>query len=129
MPKKSKKEIIRSRKRPKSTEPDQLWQADMTYIWCGQDIWCYLFNVLHAFTHEWVGYSFETRAITDGVIVALTKALTSKKFNCSKLVMRTDNGSQYISTRFGSVVKAYDIKQELIHGKTKMSPLIISLLM
>ena len=72
MPAKPKKEIIRSRKRPKPAGPDQLWQADMTYIWCGQDRWCYLFNVLDAFTREWVGYAFEPRAVTDGAIAALT---------------------------------------------------------
>ncbi len=43
---KPKKEIIRSRKRLKPVGPDQLWKADMTYIWCGQDRWCYLFNIL-----------------------------------------------------------------------------------
>ena len=32
VPTKLKKEIIRSRKCPKSAGPDHLWQADMTYI-------------------------------------------------------------------------------------------------
>jgi transposase InsO family protein len=26
--------------------PDQLWQQDITYIWCGHDRWCYLFSIL-----------------------------------------------------------------------------------
>ena len=105
VPAKPKKEIIRSRKRPKPTGPDQLWQADMTYIWCGQDRWCYLFNVLDAFTREWVRYAFEPRTITDGAIAALTVTLASKKPDCSKLVLRTDNGSQYILTQFVKAVK------------------------
>ncbi|MGH9953745.1 MAG: IS3 family transposase, partial [Nitrososphaeraceae archaeon] len=25
--------------------PDQLWQQDITYIWCGHDTWCYLFSI------------------------------------------------------------------------------------
>ncbi len=118
IPTKSKKEIVRSRKRPTPTRPNQLWQADMTYIWCDQDRWCYLFNVLDAFTREWVGYAFETRAVTDGAIAALTKALASKKPDCSKLVIRTDNGSQYISTQFDKTVKAYGVRQEFIHYHT-----------
>ncbi len=118
MPAKPKKEIIRSRKRPKPAGPDQLWQADMTYIWCGQDRWCYLFNVLDAFTREWVGYAFESRAITDGAIAALTEALASKNQDCSNLVLRTDNGSQYILAQFDKAVKAYGVKQEFIHHHT-----------
>ena len=105
VPAKPKKEIIRSRKRPKPAGQDQIWQADMTYIWCGQDRWCYLFNVLDAFTREWVRYAFESRAITDGAIAALTKALASQKLDCSKLVLRTDNGSQYILAQFAKAVK------------------------
>ena len=58
------------------------------------------------FTREWVGYAFESRAITDGAIAALTKSLVSKKPDCSKLVLRTDNGSQYVLAQFGNAVKA-----------------------
>ena len=82
----------------------------MTYIWCGQDRWCYLFNVLDAFTREWVGYAFEPRAVTDGTIVALTKALASKKPDCSNLVIRTYNGSKYILAQFGKSVKVYGVR-------------------
>ena len=64
----------------------------------------------------------------DDAISALTEALTSKKLDWSKLVLRTDNGSQCISVKFGSVVKAYDIKQEFIHchiARTELSCRII----
>ena len=118
MPAKPKKEIIRSRKRPKPAGPDQLWQSDMTYIWCGQDRRGYLFNILDAFTREWVGYAFEPRAVTDGAIAALTEALASKKPDCSKLVLRTNNGSQYILAQFGKAVKAYGMRSEFIHYHT-----------
>lgn len=35
-PQKAKREIMRSqRDRPRPTAPNQLWQTDMTYVWCG----------------------------------------------------------------------------------------------
>ena len=40
--------------------PDQLWQQDITYIWCGCDGWCYLFSILDCFTREWLAYTFST---------------------------------------------------------------------
>ena len=31
----------------KAVRPNQLWQTDITYVWCGQvDGWCYCFNIL-----------------------------------------------------------------------------------
>ena len=44
--------------------------------------------------------------------------MTSKKPDCSKLVLRTDNGSQYVLAQFGKAVKAYDVRQEFIHYHT-----------
>ena len=61
---------------------------------------------------------FESRAITDGAIAILTEALTSKKPDCSKLVLRTDNGSQYVLAQFGKAVKAYGVRPEFIHYHT-----------
>ena len=34
----------------------------MTYIRCGVDGWRYCFNVIDAFTREWVSYIFDTTA-------------------------------------------------------------------
>jgi putative transposase len=30
-------------------KPDCLWQQDITYIWCGNDGWCYLFSILDCY--------------------------------------------------------------------------------
>ena len=52
---------------------------------------------------------FEIRTVTDGTITALTEALASKKPNCPNLVLKTDNGSQYVSA-VCQAVKAYDVR-------------------
>ena len=48
-----KSKIIRpGRRLPKPVEPNQFWEADMSYIWCGRDGWRYAFNVLDVFTRQ-----------------------------------------------------------------------------
>ena len=68
VPRKTKKEIIQnSRDKPlKPVRPNQLWQADMTYIWCGIDGWCYCFNVIDVFIRKWLAYMFDVTAIKGG---------------------------------------------------------------
>ena len=44
--------------------------------------------------------------------------MASKKPDCSKLVLRTYNGSQYILAQFGKAVKAYGVRPEFIHYHT-----------
>ena len=53
VPRKTKNDIIKSSRtlfRPSA--PNQLWQTDITYVWCGVDGWCYCFNVLDAFSRR-----------------------------------------------------------------------------
>jgi len=60
-PRKTKKQLLRAAydKRPKPTRPNELWEADLTYIHCGIDGWAYLFNVEDVVTREWVSYVFD----------------------------------------------------------------------
>ena len=59
----------------------------MTYI-----ITSYLFNVLDLLVNGF-RYLFETRVVTDSAIATSTEALDSKKHDCIKLALRTNNDS------------------------------------
>jgi putative transposase len=101
--------------------PDQLWQQDITYIWCGQDGWCYLFSMLDCFTREWLSYTFSTQCGTDEAIKTLEMAVLERFPDgavTEGLATRSDGGSQYTSDRFISTLKVYGIKQELT-GKNR----------
>ena len=38
----------------KATRPNQAWETDITYVWCGPvDGRCYRFNVPDIFTRQW----------------------------------------------------------------------------
>ena len=46
-PQKTKKQLLRGAydKRPKPAEPNELWETDLTYVFCGIDGWVFLFNI------------------------------------------------------------------------------------
>ena len=98
------------------TAPDQLWETDITYVWCGTDRWCYLFNILDCFTREWLAYVFARDMRRQHAIDCLLKATEGR--DLSNLVLRSDNGSQFSSGAFMESVKALGIRQEFIANST-----------
>jgi putative transposase len=119
-PAKSKKEILRSKvPNVKANRPNQVWEADLTYIHCGIDGWGYLFNVFDIFTREWVGYCFDLSAVKENAIIAIENALvTHKGIVPENLVIRTDNGSQYTSKAFRKSLSVFRLKLEHIYYNT-----------
>ncbi len=106
--------------------PDQLWQQDITYIWCGCDGWYYLFSILDCFTREWLAYTFSTYCGTDEAIKTLEMAVLERfpdgvvhsRSHTDMVTTRSDGGSQYTSARFVNTLKVYGIKQE-VTGKNR----------
>lgn len=118
-PAKSKNDIIKSNRILfKASAPNQLWQTDITYVWCGVDGWCYCFNVIDTFSRRWIWHSFDVVAPKDTAIDSIVNAVAVAKPDCSKLILRTDNGSQYNSRDFRKAVTLLGIKQEFIWHHT-----------
>jgi transposase InsO family protein len=118
-PTKTKKQIMASKKKLfKSTAPNQLWQTDMTYVWCGIDGWCYCFNVVDTFSRKWISYTFDVTASKDAAAESIIHAIASEKPDCTKLTIRTDNGSQYVSKKFREAVMLLGARQEFIWHHT-----------
>ena len=52
-PSRTKREIIRANKKPpRPKAPNQFWEYDMSYIWCGSDGQGYCINVIDVFTRQ-----------------------------------------------------------------------------
>ena len=118
-PVKTKKQIIISKKKLfKPTAPNQLWQTDMTYVWCGIDGWCYCFNVIDTFSRKWISYTFDVTASQDTATESIIHAIASENPDCNKLIIRTDNGSQYVSKKFREAVMLLGARQEYIWHHT-----------
>ena len=118
-PQKTKNDIIRTnRKLFKPDAPNQLWETDMTYVRCGMDGWCYCFNVADCFTRRWTSYAFDVDATKQVAIDSITNAVSVENPDCSRLRLRTDNGTQYTSNDFRKAVSVFGIKHEFIWKHT-----------
>ena len=122
MPARTKSDIIRSNKRiPRPDGPNQFWESDMSYIWCGTDRWCYCFNVIDVFTRQWLAFILADRATRHSAIMAVNNAVaaTAKAEPITPgLTLRVDNGSQYTSREFRQSVASLGICLEYIHVNT-----------
>jgi transposase InsO family protein len=87
----------------------------MTYVWCGIDRWCYLFNVIDVFHREWMGYAFDTSAVKENAIMSVNNALAPHdEVVPEELTLRCDNGPQYTSHAFKNSMDALGLKLEYI---------------
>ena len=120
IPSRRKKEIMRSKvPNIKADRPNQVWEADLTYIHCGIDGWGYLFNMFDIFTREWVGYCFDLSAVKENAIISVENSLVMHKdIVPENLVIRTDNGSQYTSKAFRKSISVLGLKLEHIYYNT-----------
>ncbi|MGI0091186.1 MAG: IS3 family transposase [Nitrososphaerales archaeon] len=119
MPRMTKKEILRAKDRvEKPTGINQLWQSDMTYIFCGVDGWCYLFNVIDVFSREWISYVFDTLAKKENAIQVIVRALEKHPEAAGIVILRCDNGPQYVSDAFQDSMKALRVNLEFIAYST-----------
>ena len=90
----------------------------MTYVWCGMDGWCYCFNVVDCFTRRCISYAFDVDATKQVAIDSITNAVSVENPDCSRLRLRTDNGTQYTSNDFRKAVSVFGIKHEFIWKHT-----------
>ncbi|MFK7604357.1 IS3 family transposase [Deinococcus sp. SM5_A1] len=77
------------------TRPDQVWQADLTYIRVKQGF-VYLACVLDSFTREVVGWSLSRFMDAALPLAALNNALSARR-PAAGLVHHSDQGAQYAS--------------------------------
>ncbi len=85
--------------------PNQVWTADMTYIWTDEG-WLYLAIVLDLFNREVVGWSIRPRMTADIVTDALAMAWFRRK-PAPGLIHHSDRGSQYASQAFQAKLVDY----------------------
>ena len=103
----------------KAVRPNQLWQTDITYVWCGQvDGWCYCFNIPDVFTRRWIAYRFSTLATADVAVESLVEAVATAKPDCSALTIQCDNGSQYAGKKFRKAATNFGIQLKFIWKST-----------
>jgi putative transposase len=86
-----------------TTEPDQAWVADITYVWTTEG-WLYLAVILDLFSRRIVGWSMAEHLRSDLVLNALDAALGHRVPAASGLLFHSDRGSQYASDAYQSAL-------------------------
>lgn len=84
-----------------------LWGIDMTYIWCGEDAWCYLHAVIDHHDKELLGYSFSRSCSALGGVMALADAASKRPVD--SLELRSDNGCHYGAKVFRDEIRRLGI--------------------
>ena len=92
-----------------TTDINQKWVADITYIYTSNNAWCYLASVLDLHTKKIVGYSFSKSMTVDLVLDALSNAITIQQPD-EGLIFHTDLGSQYTSDAFETAMKEANMR-------------------
>jgi putative transposase len=115
--------FLRARKKPHPkaqgkpfdiTASNQLWQTDMTSIWCGEDGWGYFTAVIDCFDRVLLGWSFTLRCraidFTPSLEMAWSTAFPyGRDEDDPKVTCRHDNGTQFTSVHYRGVAKDLDI--------------------
>jgi putative transposase len=118
--------FTRKRKRPHPkaqgrpfdvTAPNQLWQTDLTAVWCGEDGWAYFTAVIDCFDRSILGWCFTRRCRALDVEAAMAMAWsTAFPYGIESIdgeiavVLRHDNGTQFTANRYRELAETLGIK-------------------
>ena len=97
------------------TKPDELWQTDLTALWCGEDGWAYFTAVLDCYDRSILGWCFTRRCRALDVVVALEHAHAAAYPHLVEpaevgVVLRHDNGTQFTAGRYLDTAAVLGIK-------------------
>jgi len=88
--------------------PNESWVTDITYIRTHEG-WLYLAVVLDLFSRWVIGWSMQSRITKELALDALLMAVWRRKPE-GKVVVHSDQGSQYTSHDWDSFLRAHDLE-------------------
>ena len=103
------------------TTPNSLWEIDVKYGYIhGEDRFFYIAPCLDVYDRNVVEYHIGLSCKAEDIIVTLKRALMKRNLydRENNLVIRSDNGPQFISTKFQDVCKDLNLEHERIPFKT-----------
>jgi len=105
------------------TKPENisiLWETDIHYVSTVHDGMVYLMSIKDCYSKKWISYEFSKTRTAKDCIKAVEKAYADRFPNggMHNLILRTDNGPQYISREFRESMKLLGIRSEYIQKHT-----------
>ena len=114
------KNRTRRRDLTKPDNTDRLWETDIHYVSTVHDGMHYLMSIKDCFSKKWISFEFSKTCTARDCIKAVEKAYAIRfpDGNHHDLILRTDNGPQYISREFRESMKLLGIRSEYIQKHT-----------
>jgi len=94
------------KERPVPVAVNEVWVGDITYIPMANGSFLYLSVWMDLFSHRIVGWDLQDHMRESLVIASLKKAIGCRKINLG-LLIHSDRGGQYASTRFRQMLDRY----------------------
>lgn len=92
-----------------ATAPNQKWVADFTYVPTGEG-WLFVAVVLDLYSRMVVGWSMQRQMTSQLVSDAMTMAIWRRRPNCAALLHHSDQGCQYSSEPYRTLLAEYGIQ-------------------
>ena len=104
----------------KPEDINRLWETDIHYVSTAREGMLYLMSIKDCFSKKWISYEFSRSCTARDCIKAVEKAYAIRFPYAMPhdLVLRTDNGPQYISEMFRNTLNALGITSEYIQKHT-----------
>ena len=114
------KNRTRSRDLTKPNDIKSLWETDIHYVGTEAEGKAYLMSIKDCFCKKWISYEFSRTCTAKDCIKAVEKAYAVRfpHGGMSHLILRADNGPQYISREFRESMKLLGIRSEYIQKHT-----------
>lgn len=100
--------------------PNEVWEMDIKYVYIqGENRTAYLFAIIDCFTREVVGHYMGYHCTSRDVKMAMDFAFLDRGGNAvSKVRIRSDNGTQFVSRVVEQFLSSSNIEHERIHPAT-----------
>jgi len=99
---------ILDRKVAEVSRPNEVWVADITYIWTAMG-WLYLAVIIDVFSRRVVGYKLDDHMRAELVVDAYKNAINARDVEVGRLMHHSDRGSQYASDALRVELKKHDV--------------------
>ncbi len=103
------------------TKPNSLWEVDIKYGYInGEDRFFYIASFLDVYDRNIVEYHMGLLCTAEDIVITLKRALMKRNLYNKEtgLVIRSDNGPQFISHKFEDTCKELNLEHERIPFKS-----------